>query len=98
MAARASIAGFLGAQVPFFKVVHHHGRLIGSAEANSTIESYDFGRGAYYASLLESGAPEAWKLWEACIEFKKIKDSDVRSRLIREFEGAAQYLAASKVE
>src|SRR5665647_1226617 len=57
MAARASLAGFLGAHVPFFKVVHHHGRLIGGAEANATIESYDFGRGAYYASLPDGGVP-----------------------------------------
>ncbi|HEX3708988.1 MAG TPA: glycosyltransferase family A protein [Pseudolabrys sp.] len=98
MAARASLAGFVGAQLPFFKVVHHHKRHIGSAEATSTIESYDYGRGAYYSSLLDLGVPEAWKLWEACIDFKNIKQSDVRLRLAREFEGAAKYLANVKIE
>jgi glycosyltransferase involved in cell wall biosynthesis len=98
MAARASLGGFFGAQVPFFKVVHHHMRHIGTPEATSTIESYDFGRGAYYASLFDIGVPEAWKLWEACIDFKNIKNSDARQRLARELEGAAKYLASVKTE
>lgn len=95
MAARASFAGFLGAQVPFFKVTHHHKRYIGSAEAEQTVESYDFGRGAYYASLIERGYPQFWKFWEAKSQLQDIKNPIVRTRLIRELEGAARYLEAS---
>jgi glycosyltransferase involved in cell wall biosynthesis len=94
MAARASLAGFLGAQVPFFKVIHHHKRLIGSVEANLTVEKYDYGRGAYYASLLYQGVPQSWKLWEACSNLQNVRDQNVRMRLVRELEGAARYLKA----
>ena len=96
MAARASLAGFLGAQVPFFKVIHHHKRLIGSAEANATVESYDYGRGAYYASLINSGFPQFWQLWESCSQLQNIKNPYFRMRLVRELEGAANYLKALK--
>ena len=94
MAARASIGGFLGAQVPFFKVVHHHKRLIGSAEADRVVESYDYGRGAYYASLIDRGIPQAWKFWESRSEMLRGRDPLYRIRLAREFEGAARYLSA----
>jgi glycosyltransferase involved in cell wall biosynthesis len=94
MAARASIAGFLGAQVPFFTVTHHHRRMIGSPEAEATVESYDFGRGAYYASLLERGVPQVWRLWEATGYLQHMGDAHIRARVVREFDGAAKYLAA----
>jgi glycosyltransferase involved in cell wall biosynthesis len=94
MAARASFAGFLGAQVPFFKVIHHHKRLIGSVEANVTVESYDYGRGAYYASLIDKGFPQVWRLWEACSHLQNIRNVHVRMQLVRELEGAAKYLNA----
>jgi glycosyltransferase involved in cell wall biosynthesis len=96
MAARASLAGFLGAQVPFFKIVHHHKRLIGSAEANSTAESYDCGRGAYYASLINRGYLQYWQAWEKISSLQNIRNPDVRMRLVRELEGAANYLRALK--
>ncbi len=92
MAARASIGGFLGAQVPFFKVIHHHKRLIGSAAARSTLESYDYGRGAYYASLLENGISQAWRLWEEWSLTNNLQDLFSRARLVRELQGAARYL------
>lgn len=94
MATRASIAGFVGALVPFFTVTHHHKRMRGSDEANATVTSYDFGRGAYYASLIDRGVPEVWKLWEACVEMQHFKHPRFRVRLIRELEGAARYLKA----
>jgi glycosyltransferase involved in cell wall biosynthesis len=94
MAARASFAGFLGAQLPFFKVVHHHKRLAGSAEANRIVDSYDYGRGAYFASLIDKGYLQVWKLWEARSQLLHDKDPLYRVQLAREFEGAAKYLNA----
>ena len=94
MAARASWAGYLGAQVPFFKVVHHHKRLIGSVEAQATVEQYDFGKGAYLASLMQSGIFDIWRLWEACSPLQYMSDPKFRARLVRELEGAANYLKA----
>ncbi len=94
MATRASLAGFVGALVPFFKVTHHHRRLRGSAEANATVTSYDYGRGAYYASLINLGIPDAWKLWETSSQMQHFKQPRFRVRLIRELEGAANYLKA----
>lgn len=94
MAARASIGGFLGAQVPFFKVIHHHKRLIGSAAARATLESYDYGRGAYYASLLESGISQVWRLWEDWSRGESLQDPIARARLVRELQGAARYLSS----
>jgi glycosyltransferase involved in cell wall biosynthesis len=91
-ATRASLAGFVGAQVPFFKVIHHHKRATGSIEANKTIESYDYGRGAYYASLLARGITQAWQLWEATGNIGNPTDAHSRIRLAREFEGATNYL------
>ena len=80
--------------MPFFKVVHHHKRLIGSAEADRVVESYDYGRGAYYASLIDRGIPQAWKFWESRSEMLRGRDPLYRIRLAREFEGAARYLSA----
>jgi hypothetical protein len=92
LATRASLAGFVGAQVPFFKVIHHHKRTTGSAEANKTIESYDYGRGAYYASLLARGISQAWQLWETTGTIGNPMDAQSRMRMAREFEGAMNYL------
>jgi hypothetical protein len=94
MATRASMAGFVGALVPFFKVSHHHRRLRGSAEANATVTSSDYGRGAYYASLINLGIPEVWKLWETSSQMQIFKHPRFRVQLIRELEGAANYLKA----
>ncbi|HTQ84428.1 MAG TPA: hypothetical protein VMI47_14305 [Pseudolabrys sp.] len=96
MATRASVAGFTGALVPFSTVTHRHWRMRGSAEANATVESYDYGRGAYYASLLERGIPDAWKLWQACSDMRRISDPKLRMRLMRELEGAASYFKAAE--
>ena len=96
MATRASVAGFTGALVPFSTVTHRHRRMRGSAEANATVESYDYGRGAYYASLLERGIPDAWKLWQACSDMRRISDPKLRMRLMRELEGVASYFKAAE--
>ena len=47
------------------QVTHRHGRLIGSAEANKTVELYDHGRGAFYASMINCGFPEILEVMEA---------------------------------
>jgi hypothetical protein len=98
MATRASLDGFVGALVPFFKVTHHHRRLRGSAEANATVESYDYGRGAYYASLIERGIADVWKLWEKNSEMQHFGHAKFRERLVRELEGAASYLKAMETQ
>ena len=63
MAARASLAGYFGAQAPGFKVFHHHKRKRRSFAAVSLVEGYDYGRGAYYANLLAQGKLQAWYFW-----------------------------------
>jgi GT2 family glycosyltransferase len=55
MATRASLAGFVGALVPFIGLTHHHWRLRDSKETNAVVIAYDYVRGAYYASLLDNG-------------------------------------------
>jgi GT2 family glycosyltransferase len=93
MATRASLAGFTGVQLPEPVVYHHHGRKAGSPEADETVRQYDFGRGAYYASLLSRGAPAAWDLWKACTG-PLVPPSDARQleRLERELDAAHQFL------
>jgi len=88
LASRASLAGFTGGLLPGFTVFHHHGRKTGSAEADSTVQSYDFGRGAYYASLIARGVNETWAYWgEKATQYTINLD-----RFSRELEGAAAYL------
>ncbi|MGA9007263.1 MAG: glycosyltransferase [Xanthobacteraceae bacterium] len=91
MAARASLAGYFGAQVPDFKVVHHHKRKTSSFAAVSLIEGYDYGRGAYYADLLARGTPQAWDFWGESIKESRF-DSASRLKLARELYGASKYL------
>lgn len=93
MAARASLAGFTGARLPFFKVTHHHGRLIGSAEADKTVEAYDYSRGAYYAAMIDRGFSQFWKMWEA-LSLQNTQRPGFRQQLARELEGAAKYLTS----
>ena len=92
MAARASLAGFVGAQLPGFKVLHHHGRKTGSPEALATIEGYDYGRGAYYASLLDKGISQVWAIWQSVSNFQGNSDQGARLKLARELAGASRYL------
>lgn len=92
MAARASLGGFVGALVPYFTVTHHHMRLRGTQEANSVVTAYDYGRGAYYASLLNTGIADVWKLWAFSAQMENFQHPNFRVRLIRELEGAANYL------
>jgi glycosyltransferase involved in cell wall biosynthesis len=92
LAGRASLAGFVGARIPVFKVFHHHRRPAGSAEADAVVEAYDYGRGAYYASLLDKGLVEAWQIWASACGLENDGDRERRMRLARELEGAAAYL------
>ena len=79
MATRASMHGLRGVLLPELKVLHDHGRKYGSPEADRTVEGYDFGRGAYYASLVVAG-------------YRKRSDLPNLARLPREMEGAQRYL------
>jgi glycosyltransferase involved in cell wall biosynthesis len=92
MACRASHAGYSGALLPGFTVYHHHGRKKDSPEALKTLQSYDYGRGAYYASLLARGVPQAWKFWsETFSKDGRIASIGHLSQLSREMVGASQY-------
>lgn len=88
LASRASRAGFVGALVPGIVVFHDHGRRAGSPEARKTIESYDLGRGAYYAKLLTEDMHEIWAHW--AVSFSRSNDLGALSR---ELLAASQYLA-----
>lgn len=92
MASRASHHGFTGAQLPGFTVYHHHGCKKNSPEAEERVASYDYGRGAYYASLLSRGILQSWDFWGQTYS----KDGEIcsvnhLSRLSRELLGASQY-------
>lgn len=93
MAARASHSGFTGARLPGFTIFHHHGRKRGSLDAEKTVASYDFGRGAYYGSLLSSGLGSTWSYWGRDSLGGAKLPSDVQLRkLSRELRGASEYL------
>jgi glycosyltransferase involved in cell wall biosynthesis len=96
MATRASLAGFVGIQLPSVKVFHHHGRRAGSPEADATVEAYDYGRGAYYAGLLQRGHAGAFQIW-ATASAIGLGDNGrhLQERLAREFAGAADFLKRS---
>lgn len=92
-AVEAAFAGFTGAQVKGLMVQHHHGRRRGSPEAIATIESYARSRGAYAVYLLMKGIDPRWSA------IRRLAHASNHSRLPllliqREFEGAAEYLAA----
>lgn len=90
MAARASACGFAGVQLPECIVYHHHGRKLHSKEADETVESYDYGRGAYYASIFQLGNTEIWDVWRSSASRYRL-DSEI-ARHLRELKGAARYL------
>jgi glycosyltransferase involved in cell wall biosynthesis len=92
MASRASRGGFVGAQLPELRVSHHHQRLRDSPEALATIEGYDYGRGAYYASLIEAGVEGVWNFWQSNSAPRGGLDGTRRGKLARELQGAARYL------
>jgi glycosyltransferase involved in cell wall biosynthesis len=78
MATRASMHGFRGVLLPELKVLHDHGRKRGTPEADQVVRRYDFGRGAYYASLIVMGYREAREL-------------PTMAKLPREMDGALRY-------
>ena len=92
MVCRASHAGFTGYQLPGFAILHDHGRKIDSPEAHKAIRDYDYGRGAYYASVMARGEPRFADIWQ----YGTTKDTALFlkecNRLSREFAGAAQYM------
>ena len=93
MACRASHHGFTGALLPGFTVYHHHGRKRGSPEAESTVSSYDTGRGAYYASLLARGDFRAWHYWDNTFRDGLLAgDRKTFDQLARELAGASRYV------
>jgi GT2 family glycosyltransferase len=98
MAARASLAGYVGGRVPAFTVYHDHRRGAGSKEAEAALYAYDFGRGAYYAKLIERGIAQAWQLWGNACGIGENCDPAWRIRLARELAGAAAYLEMANAE
>ena len=93
MATRASLAGFVGIQIPEPVVHHHHRRKAGSPEADATVAQYDFGRGAYYASLIARGVPGVWDFWRNCGGLEQPLSAGKLSSLERELKGATCLLA-----
>jgi hypothetical protein len=93
MATRASLAGFVGIQIPEPVVHHHHRRKAGSPEADATVAQYDFGRGAYYASLIARGVPGVWDFWRNCGDLGRPLNAVRLSSLERELQGATRLLA-----
>ena len=93
MASRASQSGFTGAQLPGFSIFHHHGRKKDSVDADRTVASYDFGRGAYYASLLSNGSSSTWGYWgRESSGGGRLQSKAQLERLARELLGASQYM------
>ncbi|MFO1125146.1 MAG: glycosyltransferase [Methylocystis sp.] len=90
MAARASACGFVGVQLPECIVYHHHGRRLHSKEADETVKTYDYGRGAYYASIFHLGNVEIWDAWKSSASLYGYEPEIARH--LRELEGAAKYL------
>lgn len=88
VAGRASQAGFRGAFLPQLVVYHHHGRKPGSAELAATIQAYDIGRGAYYASRLLAGD---WQYLPGWIRTRVERKRSLRS-FGYELLGVARYL------
>lgn len=90
-ATRCSLAGYTGVLLPEVRVFHHHGKKAGSPEAEATLHGYDFGRGAYYASLITQGVTKAWEVW---MRQSRVGASNQENllRLEREFKGAAEYI------
>lgn len=92
MATRASLHGFRGVLLPELKVLHDHGRKRGTLEADRTVEGYDFGRGAYYASLIATGHRRAWELWARETQARVCTAAPAIAKLAREMDGARHYL------
>jgi SAM-dependent methyltransferase len=91
MATRASMAGFHGKLWPELMVFHDHGKKRGSVEADQTVNSYDVGRGAYYASLVLQGHKRAWEAW--LVQTAPINDlKGSVHRFARELNGAGRYV------
>ena len=94
MATRASLAGFIGVRIRGLVVQHDHNRRAGTPEADAVTESYDTGRGGYYASLLSLGIAEAFDVWRD----NSFQSHHPPERLRREFAGAAAFLSALEAE
>lgn len=92
MATRASLHGFRGVLLPELKVLHDHGRKRGTPEADRTVEGYDFGRGAYYGSLIATGHHQAWELWSREVQAYICVTTPAAAKLAREMDGARHYL------
>ena len=92
-ACRASLGGFEGILIPDIIIYHHHQRKTNSLEALKVLESYDVGRGAYYASLITLGYYNSWDLWgNINIGKNGIKSINSIKKLSRELNGASRYL------
>lgn len=92
--ARASLAGFTGAQLPNLVIYHDHGREKGSKEHLDILERDDIGRGAYYSSLLINGNAWIWDIWLKvnARHFKHKSKKDVWKKMAMELKGASDYI------
>lgn len=97
MVCRASNAGFSGVLIPELKVLHDHGRRRNSPEALRVIESYDHGRGGYYASLLCEGRVDVLRLWHQRYLSLPLLNREQLMRLAREMRSAADFLEAQQL-
>jgi len=78
--------------LPNVRVYHDHRRKLGTPGGDEALRDYDFGRGAYYASLLQRGVGGAWQLWSAGTPVSEPMPAQTAERLATEMEGASRYL------
>ena len=97
LAARFSLSGLTGVLLPQVRVTHHHGRKIGSPEAEATMAGYDRSRGIYYASLAMRAGSAAWDLWSKQLGDKPLSAGALR-RLEYELRGAADFLEYTRAD
>ena len=88
--ARANSHEYIGRLFPSLIVHHDHRRRRGSAAAKTIVKSYQYGKGAYLASLLLRGYPAPFKVWRSRMETQNKKD--YLQSLENEMRGAADYI------
>lgn len=94
MVGRALAAGYEGLYSPAPAVSHHHGRKLPS-DLRSLCKSYDFGRGAYYASMMrqESMRGQTLRYWLGTFPISKRprRLAEKMTTTLHEISGAMAY-------
>jgi len=88
--ARANSHEYIGRLFPSLIVHHDHRRRRGSTAAETIVNSYQYGKGAYLASLLLRGYPAPFKVWRSRMKTQNKKD--YLQSLENEMRGAADYI------